>query len=75
VCNFVFCLFVILFLCTVTDFSAVEKARGMKFCMRVRLLSGQVFPPFGEHWLVGNHRGGCISTVLTSLDIGLGPLK
>ena len=53
----------------------MEKARGMKFGMHVRLLSGQVFPPFGEHWLVGNHRGGCISTVLTSLDIGLGPLK
>ena len=31
----------------VTDFSAAEKARGMKFCMRVGLLSGQVFSPFG----------------------------
>jgi len=41
-CLFVgfFCLF---FVCTVTDFSAVEKARGVKFCMRVGLLSGQVF--------------------------------
>jgi len=33
------CLF---FVCTVTDFSAVEKARGVNFCMRVGLLSGQV---------------------------------
>ena len=33
----VYCLFV----CTVTDFSAAEKGRGVKFCMRVRLLSGQ----------------------------------
>ena len=37
-----------LFLCTVTDFSAVEKARGVKFCVRVGLLSGQVFSPFGN---------------------------
>jgi len=40
-------------LCTVTDFSAVEKARGVKFCVRVGLLSGQVFSPFGEDWLAG----------------------
>jgi len=33
-----------------TDFSAAEKARGVKFCMRVGLLSGQVFSPFGEIW-------------------------
>ena len=25
--------------------------RGVKFCMRVGLLSGQVFSPFGELWL------------------------
>jgi len=30
----------------------------MKFCMRVDLLSGQVFSPFGEHWLAGSHGGG-----------------
>jgi len=42
----VFCVFVIccLFVCTVMDFSAAEKARGVKFCMRVGLLSGQVSP-------------------------------
>ena len=46
---FVICyFFVCLFLCTVMDFSAMEKARGVKFCMRVGLLSGQVFSPFGE---------------------------
>jgi len=37
---------VILFLFTVTDFSAAEKCRGVKFCMRVRL-SGQVFSRYG----------------------------
>jgi len=37
----------------VTDFSAAEKVRDTKFCMRVDLLSGQVFSPFGEHWLAG----------------------
>ena len=45
----------------VTDFSAAEKVRGVKFCMRVALLSGQVFSPFGEHWLAGSHGGGGIS--------------
>ena len=38
-------LFVILFVCTVMDFSAAEKAMGVKFCMHVGLLSGQVFSP------------------------------
>ena len=55
----VYCVFVILFVChfvcMVTDFSAAEKARGVKFCMRVGLLSGQVFSPFGEDWLAGSH--------------------
>jgi len=37
-----------LFLCTVTDFLAAERARGVKVCVRVGLLSGQVFSPFGE---------------------------
>jgi len=42
----VFCLLCFLFfLCTVTDFSAAEKDRGVKFCMRVGPLSGQVFSP------------------------------
>ena len=40
--------FVCLFFCTVTDFSAAEKAKGVKFCKRVGLLSRQVFSPFGE---------------------------
>jgi len=55
----IFCHF--LFLCTVTDLSAAEKAGGVKSCMRVGLLSGQVFSPFGEHWLAGSHGGGGIS--------------
>jgi len=29
------------------DFSAAEKERDMKFCIRVQLLSGQVFSHFG----------------------------
>ena len=29
--------------------------------MRVGLLSGQVFAPFGEDWLAGSHGGGGIS--------------
>ena len=49
------------FVCTVTDFSVAEKARGVKFCMRVGLLSGQVISPFGEHWLMGSHGGSGIS--------------
>jgi len=54
-----------LFLYTVTDFSAAEKARGVKFCMRVGLLSGQVFVLFGEHWFAGSHGGGGISSGMT----------
>jgi len=33
----------------------------MKFCVHVGLLSGQVFSPFGEHWLAGSHGGGGMS--------------
>ena len=44
-----------LFVCTVTDFSVAEKARGVKFCTHVGLLSRQVFSPFGEDWLAGSH--------------------
>jgi len=40
-----------LFVCTVTDFSAAEKDRGVKFCVHVRLLSGMSFSHFGELWL------------------------
>ena len=38
-----FCLCFFVFM--VMDFSAAEKARGVKFCMHVGLLSGQVFAP------------------------------
>ena len=47
--------------CTVTDFSAAEKDRGVKFCTRVGLLSGQVFSRFGELSLAGSHGGGITS--------------
>jgi len=44
-------LFVCLFVCTVTDFSAAEKDIGVKHRMLVRLLrSGISFPHFGELW-------------------------
>jgi len=55
---FVYCVFFCLFVCTVTDFSVAEKARGVKFCMHVGLLFGQVFSLFGEDWLAGSHGGG-----------------
>jgi len=44
----------LLFLCTVTDFSVTEKNSGVKLCMRVRLVSGQVFSHFGEIWPWGS---------------------
>jgi len=49
----VYCVFVCHFVCMVTDFSAAEKGMGMKFCIRVGLLSGQVSSLFGEHGLWG----------------------
>jgi len=61
VCLFFFVFFV-LFVCTVADFSAVEKARGVKLCTGVSLLSGQVFSPFGEDWFAGSHGGGGITS-------------
>jgi len=33
----------------------------MKFCVHAGLLSGQVFSPFGEHWLAESHGSGGIS--------------
>jgi len=50
----------------VTDFSAAEKDSGVKFCMCVRLLSGQVFSHFGELWLVGTHGRGITSGMYAS---------
>jgi len=32
------------------DFSVEEKDRGVKFCVHVGLLSGQVFSHFGSQW-------------------------
>jgi len=57
------CLFVVfLFICTVTDFLAMKKDRGMKFCVHVGILSGQIFSPFGEFWLAGSHGGDGITS-------------
>jgi len=50
------------------DFSVAEKDRGVKFCMRVGLLSRQVFSPFGEFWLSGSHGGG----ITSGMSIGIG---
>jgi len=52
---------VFFFVCTVTDFSAAEKDRGVKFCLRVRLLSAISFSHFGELLLAGSHGGGITS--------------
>jgi len=38
------------FVCTVTDFSAVDKGSGVKLRTLVRLLSGMSFSHFGELW-------------------------
>jgi len=56
----------VFFVSTVTNFSAEEKDRGVKFCTRVRLLSGQVFSHFGELWLAGSHSGGITSGMYAS---------
>ena len=55
------CHFVILYICTVTDFSAAEKDRGVIFCMRGQLLSAMSFSHFGELWLAGSYGGGITS--------------
>jgi len=62
------CDFLCFFVCTVTDFATSEKIRGVKFCMRVGLRSGQVFSIFGELWLVGSHGGDGICTGRRSRD-------
>jgi len=55
------CVRFVLFVCMVTDFSAVEKGRGMKFCMHVGLLSGQVFSHFGGEMskVTGTKKASC----------------
>jgi len=45
----------------------VEKDRGVKFCVNVQLLSGQVFSHFGDLWLAGSH-GGDITSGLGNRD-------
>jgi len=40
----------------------------MKFCMRARLLSGQVFSHFGELWLAGSHGGGITSRMYAATN-------
>ena len=60
-------LFVCVFVCAVTDFSAAEKESGVKLCMHVPLLSAMSFSHFGhfshfgELWLAGSHGGGITS--------------
>jgi len=57
--------------CTITDFSVAEKDRGVKFCMCVSLLSGQVFSHFGELWLAMSHGGG-ITSGMSYIKIAVG---
>jgi len=59
-------LFTVCFFCAVTDFIAAEKDRGMKFCMRVWVLSGQVFSYVDELWLAWSHGGGITSGMYAS---------
>jgi len=40
----VFSVFLRLFVCTVTDFSAEDKASGIKFCMAVHQIQGRESP-------------------------------
>ena len=42
--------------------SGGKRYRGVKFCTRVGLLSGQVFSSFGEDWLARSHGGGGITS-------------
>jgi len=53
------------------DFSAAEKARDVQFCIRVGLLSGQVFSHFGELWLAWSHGGG-ITSEMSYIEIAVG---
>jgi len=63
------CLF--FFVYTVTDFLTAEKDRSVKFCMRVRLLSGQVLSHYGELWLARSHGGG-ITSGMSYIEIAVG---
>jgi len=49
-----------LFVCFLYGYAFLSdgKGRGMKFCIRVDLLSGLVFSPCDETWLAGSHGGG-----------------
>ena len=58
----------VIFVCRVNDFSAAEKDRGVKFCKRVGLLSGQVFLYFGELWLAGSHEVVLLSGMYAVTD-------
>ena len=60
----------VFFVCTVTDFSAAEKDRGVKLCTLVRLLSATSFSHFGELWLAGSHGGG-ISCGISYIEIAV----
>jgi len=43
----------------------------VKFCVHVRLLSGQVFSHFGELWLTWSH-GGDITSGMSYTEIAVG---
>jgi len=46
--SFTVCLFVSVFVCTVTDFSGEDKASGVKFCTVVHRRRGQGISHFGN---------------------------
>ena len=48
-----------------------RRKKIVKFCMHVRLLSGQVFSHFGELWLSWSHSGGFTSG-MSYIEVALG---
>jgi len=54
-----------------------KKDRGVKFCIRVRLLSREVFSHFGELWIAGSDGNGitsemsCIEVAVGQTELGL----
>jgi len=58
----------------VMDFSVAEKDSGVKLCMLVQLVSGQVFSHFGKIWLAWSYGGG-ITSGMSYIEITVGKSK
>jgi len=57
----VYCVFVCLFICTVSDFSAAERAGAWNFACLLAYYPDRSSPLFGKDWLAGSHGGGISS--------------